>query len=479
MEFISNFINNFINVVSGILYQPWCVPLILLAGGITLTIRSKFIQVRLFTECFKVITEKPTTEGGISSFGALMVSTASRVGTGNIIGVATAICAGGAGAVFWMWITAIIGGASAFVESTLAQIYKKRNADGTSYGGPAFYMKDALKKRWLGVLFSFLIILTYAVGYNMLAAYNLQDTFSVFDFYVKNTTPVIIGGILAVLFGIIVIGGAKRLTKSTEIMVPFMGIIYVIVSLVVLVLNADRLGEMFAMIFKNAFDFKAIFGGFAGSCIMNGIKRGLYSNEAGMGSAPNAAATADVSHPAKQGLVQMLSVFIDTLLICTATAFMCLSSGVSFNTEMSGAAYVQTSMAENLGAFGPIFLSAAMSLFAFTTLIGNYSYCEGCLRFILNRDISKGGLLTFRIFATILVFVGAMASAGTVWNLADMTQGLMVIVNVPVILILAKPAMLCLEDYCRQKKKGKNPVFIAKDAGIDAELDFWKTKEAK
>ena len=479
MEFISNFINNFINVVSGILYQPWCVPLILLAGGITLTIRSKFIQVRLFTECFKVITEKPTTEGGISSFGALMVSTASRVGTGNIIGVATAICAGGAGAVFWMWITAIIGGASAFVESTLAQIYKKRNADGTSYGGPAFYMKDALKKRWLGVLFSFLIILTYAVGYNMLAAYNLQDTFSVCDFYVKDTTPVIIGAILAVLFGIIVIGGAKRLTKSTEIMVPFMGIIYVIVSLVVLVLNADRLGEMFAMIFKNAFDFKAIFGGFAGSCIMNGIKRGLYSNEAGMGSAPNAAATADVSHPAKQGLVQMLSVFIDTLLICTATAFMCLSSGVSFNTEMSGAAYVQTSMAESLGAFGPIFLSAAMSLFAFTTLIGNYSYCEGCLRFILNRDISKGGLLTFRIFATILVFVGAMASAGTVWNLADMTQGLMVIVNVPVILILAKPAMLCLEDYCRQKKEGKNPVFIAKDAGIDAELDFWKTKEAK
>ncbi len=474
MEFISNFINNFINVVSGILYQPWCVPLILLAGGITLTIRSKFVQVRLFTECFKVITEKPTTEGGISSFGALMVSTASRVGTGNIIGVATAICAGGAGAVFWMWITAIIGGASAFVESTLAQIYKKRNADGTSYGGPAFYMKDALKKRWLGVLFSFLIILTYAVGYNMLAAYNLQDTFSVFGFYVKDTTPVIIGAILAVLFGIIVIGGAKRLTKSTEIMVPFMGIIYVIVSLVVLVLNADRLGEMFAMIFKSAFDFKAIFGGFAGSCIMNGIKRGLYSNEAGMGSAPNAAATADVSHPAKQGLVQMLSVFIDTLLICTATAFMCLSSGVSFNTEMSGAAYVQTSMAENLGAFGPIFLSAAMSLFAFTTLIGNYSYCEGCLRFILNRDISKGGLLTFRIFATILVFVGAMASAGTVWNLADMTQGLMVIVNVPVILILAKPAMLCLEDYCRQKKEGKNPVFIAKDAGIDAELDFWK-----
>ena len=468
-----DFINNFINAVSGILYQPWCVPLILLAGGIFLTVRSKFIQVRLFRESFKVILEKPSTENGISSFGALMVSTASRVGTGNIIGVATAICAGGAGAVFWMWVTAIIGGASAFVESTLAQIYKRRNEDGTSYGGPAFYMRDALKQRWLGVIFSVLIILTYAVGYNMLAAYNLQDTFSVFGFYSK-TTSVVIGVILAVLFGIIVIGGAKRLIKVTEVMVPVMGVLYVIVAIIVLILNASRIPAMFAMIFESAFDFKAIFGGFAGSCIMNGIKRGLYSNEAGMGSAPNAAATADVSHPAKQGLVQMLSVFIDTLLICTATAFMCLSSGVAFDSDMGGASYVQASMADNLGSIGPVFLCVAMSLFAFTTLIGNYSYCEGCLRFILNRDVSKSGILVFRIIATLLVFVGAIASAGTVWNLADMTQGLMVIVNVPVILILAKPAMLCLDDYCKQKKEGKNPVFIAKDAGIDADLDYWK-----
>lgn len=468
-----NLINNIISAVSGVLYQPWCVPLILLAGGIYLTVRSRFIQVRLFREAFKVILEKPASENGISSFGALMVSTASRVGTGNIIGVATAICAGGAGAVFWMWVTAIIGGASAFVESTLAQIYKKKNDDGTSYGGPAFYMRDALKQRWLGVIFSVLIILTYAVGYNMLAAYNLQDTFSAFGFYSK-TTAVVIGVILAVLFGIIVIGGAKRLIKVTEVMVPVMGVLYVIVAIVVLILNAKQIPGMFAMIFESAFDFKAIFGGFAGSCIMHGIKRGLYSNEAGMGSAPNAAATADVSHPAKQGLVQMLSVFIDTLLICTATAFMCLSSGTEFNAEMGGASYVQSSMATNLGSVGPIFLCVAMSLFAFTTLIGNYSYCEGCLRFILNREVSKGGILLFRILATILVFVGAIASAGTVWSLADMTQGLMVIVNVPVIIILAKPAMRCLDDYCRQKKEGRNPVFIAKNAGIDADLDYWK-----
>ncbi len=466
-------INSIISAVSGFLYQPWCVPLILLAGGIILTVRSKFIQVRLFTEAFKVIMEKPKTENGISSFGALMVSTASRVGTGNIIGVATAICAGGAGAVFWMWVTAVIGGASAFVESTLAQIYKRKNPDGSSYGGPAYYMRDALGQRWLGVIFSILIIATYAVGYNMLAAYNLQDTFTAFSFY-NDTTPVIIGVILMVLFGVIVIGGAKRLVKVTEVMVPVMGVIYVLVAIIVLILNAKQIPAMFGMIFESAFDFKAIFGGFAGSCIMNGIKRGLYSNEAGMGSAPNAAATADVSHPAKQGLVQMLSVFIDTLLICTATAFMCLSSGTEFDATMGGASFVQASMEANLGGFGPIFLCVAMSLFAFTTLIGNYSYCEGCLRFILNRDISKNGILAFRILATVLVFVGAIANAGTVWNLADMTQGLMVIVNVPVILLLMKPAMACLEDYCRQKKEGKNPEFIAKEVGIKEELDFWK-----
>ena len=469
-----NLINGIIDAANGILYQPWCVPLILLAGGIIMTFGTKLIQVRLFKESFKVIMEKPTTEGGISSFGALMVSTASRVGTGNIIGVATAICAGGAGAVFWMWVTAVIGGASAFVESTLAQIYKKKNPDGTSYGGPAFYMRDALGQRWLGVIFSVLIIATYAVGYNMLASYNLQSTFAAFSWY-GDSTAAIIGVILAVLFGVIVIGGARRLIKVTEYMVPFMGVIYVLMAIVVLILNAKQIPAMFGMIFESAFDFKAIFGGFAGSCVMNGIKRGLYSNEAGMGSAPNAAATADISHPAKQGLVQMLSVFLDTLLICTATAFMCLSSGAEFGPDMGGAAYVQSAMAANLGNFGPVFLSVAMSLFAFTTLIGNYSYCEGCLRFILNREVSKTGILAFRIIATFLVFLGAIASASTVWNLADMTQGLMVIVNVPVILILMKPAIKCLDDYCKQKAEGKNPVFVAKNAGIDDKgLEFWK-----
>lgn len=472
-------IHSWILAISNVLYQPWFVPLFLVVGGLYFTFRCKFMQVRLFKESFKVITEKPSDENGISSFGALMVSTASRVGTGNIIGVATAICLGGAGAIFWMWVTAFIGGATAFVESTLAQIYKKRDKDGTSYGGPAFYMQTALKQRWLGVIFSILIILIYAVGYNMLAAYNLQSTFATFSFYDAAVTPKIIGLILAVLFGIIVIGGAKRLIKVTGVMVPIMGVIYVAVSILVLILNVANIPAMIVGIFKSAFDFHAIFGGFAGSCIMWGIKRGLYSNEAGMGSAPNAAAKADVSHPAKQGLVQMLSVFIDTLLICSATAFMCLSTmtdPTAFVNEgaADAAGYVQASMGAALGSFGPVFLAVAMSLFAFTTLIGNYSYCEGCLEFIIKRAPSRGELLIFRIIATVLVFVGTIASAGFVWDTADMLQGMIVVVNVPSILILGGTAIRCLNDYTKQRKEGKDPHFIAKDIGIKEDTDFWK-----
>jgi AGCS family alanine or glycine:cation symporter len=467
-----------ITTISGVLYKPWLVPLLLIVGGLYFTFRTGFIQVRLFGETFRVVLEKPKSENGISSFGALMVSTASRVGTGNIIGVATAIILGGPGSIFWMWITAFFGGASAFIESTLAQIYKKRNPDGSSYGGPAFYMRDALHARWLGVIFSVLIIGTYAVGYNMLASFNLQSTFKVFSFYGKRT-PAVIGVILAVLFGLIVIGGAKRLTKVTGVLVPVMGIIYVTVSIIVIVMNAHNLPSMFGSIFGNAFDFKSIMGGFTGSCIMYGVKRGLYSNEAGMGSAPNAAATADVSHPAKQGLVQMLSVFIDTLLICTATAFMCLSTNVipseyRLTADTADAAgYVQNSVGSTLGSFGPIFIALAMSLFAFTTLIGNYSYCEGCIRFILNRDMSRGGLLAFRIFATVLVYVGAVSDANVVWDTADMMQGLMVVTNMPTILILGGTAIRCLQDYIRQKKEGVDPHFLASSIGLREKTDFW------
>ena len=462
----------FVGFMNNLLYQPYIVPLFLIVAGIFFTVRTKFIQFRCLKETFRVVSEKPSTEGGISSFGALMVSTASRVGTGNIIGVSTALCTGGPGSIFWLWVTAILGGASAYVESSLAQIYKRKDDDGSSYGGPSYYMETALKARWLGVIFAVIIILTYAVGYNMLASYNLQSCFEAFSFY-GDKTALVIGIILAVLFGIIVFGGAKRLTKVTGVLVPVMGVLFIAVALIVMVMNAGKLGSMFGMIFADAFNFKAIFGGFFGSCVMWGIKRGLYSNEAGMGSAPNAAATADVSHPAKQGLVQMLSVFIDSLLICTATAFMCLSTGVVPTAEQSGAPYVQAALKEALGGIGPVFIAVSLSLFAFTTLIGNYYYCEGCLRFILKKKPSKGLLYGFRVVATVLVMVGAILSAGIVWDTADMLQGLMVIINIPVILILAKPAFACLEDYMAQRKAGKEPKFNAKVCGIKQETEFW------
>ncbi len=458
--------------VSNFIYEPW-VPLLLVVAGVVFTLGTKFVQVRLLKESIHVVMEKPSTEGGMSSFGALMISTASRVGTGNIVGVASAICLGGVGAVFWMWLTAVLGGASAFVESTLAQIYKKKNPDGSSYGGPSYYMETALGQRWLGLVFAVIIILTYAVGYNALASYNLQSAFAGFGFYDAAVTPAVIGIILAVLFAVCVMGGGKRLTKVTGVMVPVMGVIYILVALVIIGMNLGKMPGVFGAIFADAFNFQAIFGGFSGSCLMHGVKRGLYSNEAGMGSAPNAAASADVSHPVKQGLVQMLSVFLDTLLICSATAFMCLCSDVVPTAKIAGAPYVQAALQDNLGAFGPVFIAVSMALFAFTTLIGNYYYCEGCLRYILKRAPGKAFMTGFRLVAAAIVFVGAVATMNLVWNTADLLQGLMVIINIPVILILTKPAIAALNDYMKQRSQGKNPVFKAANIQLKEKTEFW------
>lgn len=465
-------IDKVVTAISGVLYMPW-VPFLLLAAGLFFTFRSKFMQVRLLGESFRVVSEKPKTKGGISSFGALMVSTASRVGTGNIVGVSTAICMGGYGAVFWMWMTAILGGATSFIESTLAQVYKRKNPDGTYFGGPSYYMETALKKRWLGVIFAVIIILTYAVGYNMLASYNLQSSFSAFSFYHEGSTPLVIGIILALLFAVCVMGGAKRLTKITGALVPIMGIFYVAVAVVVVVGNASIVPEVFRNIFASAFDFPAIFGGFTGSCMMEGIKRGLYSNEAGMGSAPNAAATADVSHPAKQGLVQMLAVFIDTLLICSATAFMLLCSGVEPTAELEGAPYVQAALSATFGPIGPIFITVAMVLFAFTTLIGNLYYVDNALAFLLGHVPSKRFMVVFRLVAMGLIFLGAGLTLDLVWNLSDVLMGIMVLINIPVIAILSRPAAAALRNYTQQRRAGKNPTFRAADIGLKEKTDYW------
>ncbi len=456
------------------MYYPILV-IVLVAAGLYFSFRTKFVQIRMFGESVRVVMEKPAKEGSVSSFQALMVSTASRVGTGNIVGISTAICLGGYGAVFWMWIIAIIGSASAFIESTLAQIYKRKDENGESYGGPAYYIEDALHNRGLAVIFAVFLILTYAGGFNMLASYNLQSSFSTYGFYNAKVTPWIIGGILAVLVGWCIMGGGKRIVKATSTIVPFMGIMYVIVSLVIIIAHFRLIPAVFVQIFKDAFDFHAILGGISGSCMMYGIKRGLFSNEAGVGSAPNAAAAADVSHPVKQGLVQMLSVFIDTLLLCTATALMCMCSGVVPSEEIAGAPYVQQAVSTVFGKFGPVFVTIAMVLFAFTTLIGNFFYVDNCLAFIHKKMPGKKFMTGFRLLAAVIIFVGAGLTMTAAWNIADILMAFMCLINLPACVVLGNVALKAMKDYDRQKKEGKNPVFHAADIGMDtSKLDYWK-----
>ena len=463
-----------LSAVNGVLYYPILI-IVLLACGFYFTIRTKFIQFGLLGEAFKVITEKPEGKDDVSSFQALMVSTASRVGTGNIVGVSNAICLGGPGAVFWMWIIALIGGASAFIESTLAQIYKKRGADGVSYGGPSYYIENALGSRGLGVLFAIALIATYAVGFNMLASFNLQDSFRVYDFYVPGKTSWMIGAVLALIAGYCILGGGKRIIKYTSLLVPIMGVIFVIMALIMIVVNIKNIPAMFGMIFKDAFNFRAIFGGVAGSCLVEGIKRGLYSNEAGMGSAPNAAASASVSHPVKQGLVQMISVFLDTLVICSATAFMALSSGIVPSEDLAGAPFVQASLATVFGRYGNLFITVSLALFAFTTLLGNLYYVDSCLTYLNKKTPSKTFMICYRIIATILIFVGAGMKMNLAWDIADFLMGVMCLINIPSIIILGGTALKALEDYKKQREEGKNPAFKAEAIGIDtSKLDYWK-----
>lgn len=460
-----------INTVNGALYS-YILIIILVLGGLYFTCRTKFVQFRLFKEQFRAVMEKPEDSNGVSSFQALMVSTASRVGTGNIIGVSTALCLGGFGSVFWMWLIAIVGSASAFIESTLAQIYKKKGPDG-SYGGPAYYIENALKCRPLAIVFSILIILTYGFGFNMLASYNLQSTFSGYGFYNAEITPWIIGLIVAVLVGFCLFGGGKRILKVTSTLVPFMGVAYILIALVIVFMNIGLLPDIFKTIFTEAFDFQAIFGGFSGSCVMFGIKRGLFSNEAGVGSAPNASASAQVNHPVKQGLVQVLSVFIDTVLICSATAFMCMSSGVEPSAKLSGAPYVQAALSSTLGAFGPIFITVAMILFAFTTLVGNLFYVDKAIFFIFKKMPSKTFMRIYYVVASLVILLGAGLSADLLWGIADITMGAMTIINMPVILYLGKYAYRALKDYEKQRKDGLEPVFKAKNIDLPHKTDYW------
>ncbi|NJE34695.1 alanine:cation symporter family protein [Megasphaera sp. SW808] len=456
------------------MYYPVLI-VVLSVAGLIFSAKTGLVQIRMFGESVRVVMEEPVEKGAISSFQALMISTASRVGTGNIIGVSTAVCLGGPGSVFWMWLLAFIGGASAFIESTLAQVYKRRDSQGGSYGGPAYYIETAMHNRTLGVIFAVFLILTYAGGFNMLASYNLQSTFAVYGFYDQTSTPWILGAIIALLVGYCVMGGGKRIVKVTSVMVPVMGAIYILAALFVVLFHIGEIPNVLAMIFADAFDFEAIFGGVAGSCMIYGIKRGLFSNEAGIGSAPNAAASAHVSHPVKQGLVQMLSVFIDTMLVCSATAFLGLCSGVPITEEAAGAVYIQQAATAAYGSFGPMLITFSMVLFAFTTLIDNLFYVDNCINFIHRGEPTKQFMTAFRAVCVVAIFVGAGMSMAAVWAIADILMGFMCLINIPACLILGNVAVKALKDYQRQRAEGKNPVFRAESIGLNlSEVEFWK-----
>lgn len=464
-----------LNKIDDVMYYP--ILIIILAGaGLFFSFRTKFVQLRLFGESCRLIMEKPAGEQKVSSFQALMVSTASRVGTGNIVGVSTAICLGGPGACFWMWLMCIIGASSAFIESTLAQIFKRKDKKGSCFGGPAYYIEQALGKPFIAVLFCIFLIATYAFGFNLLCSFNLQSSFEVYGFYHSTYTPLIVGGVLAGATAVCLFGGGSRIIKLTEKIVPFMGIGYVIMSLVIIFAHVTNIPSSFSLIFRDAFNFRAIFGGLSGSCMVYGIKRGLYSNEAGVGSAPNASASADVTHPVKQGLVQTVSVYIDTMLLCTATALMCITSGVEINDKVSGAPYVQNAVSTVFKGFGPVFITFAMVLFAFTTVIGNLYYVDNALAYLnKKKKPSKKFMTGFYVICVLIVFVGALMPMSFAWTLADITMGGMTLINIPCCVILSGIVVKALKDYEKQKKNNQNPVFHAKDIGLDeTKLSFWK-----
>ncbi|MCM3443483.1 alanine/glycine:cation symporter family protein [Metabacillus halosaccharovorans] len=448
-----NLIESMINGTNTLLWSY--VLIIMLVGlGLYFTFRTKFVQFRLFGEMVRLLGEGARADKkGVSSFQAFCISTASRVGTGNLAGVAIAITTGGPGAVFWMWLIALIGSASAFVESTLAQIYKVKDGD-TFRGGPAYYMEKALNARWLGVTFAVLITLTFGLAFNSVQANTITSAFhSSFGI-----NKVVIAIILSVITAIIIFGGIKSIAKVSEVIVPIMAGAYILIALFIMIVHITEIPSVFVLIFESAFGFQEAAGGALGAAMMNGIKRGLFSNEAGMGSAPNAAATADVSHPVKQGLIQSLGVFFDTLIICSSTAFIILLSGLYTSPESDGIVLTQQALETSMGSWAGIFLAIIVLMFAFSSIVGNYYYGESNIEFI-NKN--KVFLNIYRIAVVVMVAFGSLASLSFVWSLADLFMGLMAVINLIAITLLGKIAFSALSDYTKQRKTGKNPTFTA------------------
>ncbi|WP_374193896.1 alanine/glycine:cation symporter family protein [Alkalihalobacillus sp. BA299] len=460
-------VENIINWGNTVLWS-YILIVILVSLSIYFTIRTKFVQITNLKEMFKLMKESSSTNSGkkqVSSFGAFCISAASRIGTGNLAGVAIAITLGGPGAIFWMWIMALFGAVLSFIESTLAQVYKVKDKSGFK-GGPAYYMEKALEKRWLGILFALLITFCFGLAFNSVQANTISAAFE----EAFGINRIVVGLILTVIVGFIIFGGIKRIVKVSQVVVPVMALFYLIIATYVVIVNIEEIPSVISLIVSSAFGIEQAIGGGIGAAIINGVKRGLFSNEAGMGSAPVAAATANVSHPAKQGFIQTLGVFVDTLIICSATAFIILLAEIP-KEGMGGIQITQAALSSHIGSWASIFVAVAILLFCFSSIVGNYYYGESNLEFIKEN---KTIIFVFRIGVLGMVAFGSVSSLSMVWNLADLFMALMAVVNLIALALTGKIAIAVLKDYLNQKKEGKDPVFYANNIEGLKNVECWE-----
>jgi AGCS family alanine or glycine:cation symporter len=450
------------------------VLIVLLVGlGLYFTITSKFVQFKNTKEMFLLMKESPSKDNGkqrVSSFGAFCISAATRIGTGNLAGVAIAITLGGPGAIFWMWVVALFGAALSFIESTLAQVYKVKDKNGFK-GGPAYYMQKALGARWMGVVFAILITFCFGLAFTSVQANTITVAFE----EAFGTNRLVLGFVLTGFTALIIFGGIKRIAKVSQVVVPIMAVFYLLLAAYVVIINIGELPGVLGLIISSAFGFEQAIGGGIGAAIMNGVKRGLFSNEAGMGSAPVAAATADVSHPAKQGFIQTLGVFVDTLLICSATAFIILLAGVP-GEGMGGIQLTQAALSTHVGPWASIFIAIAILLFCFSSILGNYYYGESNIEFIKEN---KAAVFIFRLAVLSMIIFGSAASLDMVWNLADLFMALMAVTNLIALALIGKIAIAVLKDYLKQKKEGKDPVFYASNIKGLKGAECWEDEQEK
>ncbi|CDQ40886.1 alanine/glycine:cation symporter family protein [Virgibacillus salexigens] len=471
-------IMEFIGQVNGILSTYLTIP-VLLGAGLFFTIFSKFVQFRYMKETFRVLFEKTPGENGkeISAFKSFCIGSATRIGTGNLAGVAVAITMGGPGAVFWMWIVALVGGATAFFECTLAQVYKIRDGKDAFRGGPAYYIEKGLKQRRVGIVFAILIAVTFGLIFNSVQSNTIAAAVS----STFNIPTFAVGLGLVVISALIIFGGVHRVANFSSVVVPIMAGIYCLIAFVVVAMNITALPDILAFIISNAFGFEQVIGGGIGAAIMQGVNRGLFSNEAGMGSAPNAAASSHVSHPVKQGFIQAAGVFLDTLVVCTATAFIILVSDLAEFGSEAGITLLQDSLTKQIGSWASIFVTLAIFLFAFSSIAGSYYYGEKNIEFIRENPTA---ILVYRVATLGMVMFGSIASLSLVWALADVFMGLMTMINMYAVIRLSKVVYKVFADYMEQRKANVEPVFEPRKLGIEEavtweRLDFENVKHKK